>query len=140
MEQAHLVTVLFKATKAVEEKIKNNISQYKLTITEFGVLEALYSKGALFVQELCEKILVPNSSMTYTLDKLEKKGFIRRTKDVVDKRSFQIILTNEGYFKTKEMLKKHYKFLDEILVNLTKKEKEVLRDLLKRIGKNELSI
>ncbi len=140
MEKAHLVTVLFKATRAVEEKIKNNISQYKLTITEFGVLEALYSKGALFVQELCEKVLVPNSSMTYTLDKLEKNGFIRRNKDIVDKRSFQIILTNEGYLKTKGMLEKHYAFLDEILVNLTEEEKEILRNLLKRIGKNELSI
>lgn len=140
MERSHLVTVLFKATKAIEDEIKKNILQYKLTITEFGVLEALYTKGALFVQELCQKVLVPNSSMTYTLDKLEKNGFISRRKDIVDKRSYQVILTQEGLEKTKKMLTEHYLFLDELINTLTLEEQELLRALLKRMGKNELHI
>lgn len=140
MERSHLVTVLFKATKAIEDEIKKNILQYKLTITEFGVLEALYTKGALFVQELCQKVLVPNSSMTYTLDKLEKNGFISRRKDIVDKRSYQVILTQEGLEKTKKMLTEHYLFLDELINTLTLEEQELLRTLLKRMGKNELHI
>lgn len=140
MERSHLVTVLFKATKAIEDEIKKNILQYKLTITEFGVLEALYTKGALFVQELCQKVLVPNSSMTYTLDKLEKNGFISRRKDLVDKRSYQVILTQEGLEKTKKMLTEHYLFLDELINTLTLEEQELLRTLLKRMGKNELHI
>ncbi|CCV64369.1 Transcriptional regulator, MarR family [Alteracholeplasma palmae J233] len=136
---SHLITVLFKATKKLEEKIKEDTMQHGLNLSEFGVLEALYTKERLYVNELCQKILVPNSSMTYTLDKLTKLNLIERKRDEVDKRSYKVQLTIEGHRKMKEILKEHYIFLDTLTETLTKDEQENLRELLKKIGyANEL--
>lgn len=132
---AHLITVLFKTTKALEEKLKENIKTHHLTITEFGVLEALYTKGPLQASVLCEKILVPNSSMTYTLDKLERNNYIERKKVLTDKRSYLVTLNVHAYDAVKKMIEEHYVYLDKLICSLTEDEQRFLRTVLKKVGK-----
>ena len=43
--------------------------------TEFAVLELLYHKGNQPLQQIGDKILLASGSITYVVDKLEKKNF-----------------------------------------------------------------
>ncbi|WP_244933630.1 MarR family transcriptional regulator [Neobacillus mesonae] len=47
----------------------------KLGISEFSVLEVLYQKGKQTIQQIGNCILISSGSMTYCLDKLEKKDY-----------------------------------------------------------------
>lgn len=67
-----------------------------LTITQFGVLEALYHLGPLCQSELAEKLLKSGGNLTLVVDNLEKAGFVLRERDASDRRFVVVRLTDKG--------------------------------------------
>lgn len=130
------ITVLFRAKNSFEALIRRDVLSYGLNTSEFGALEALYHKGKLTVQQLTEKVLIANSSMTYVLDNLSERSLISRTKDDKDKRVYTVELTEEGKLFMSEVYPKHYENMTSILSCLTKEEEKTLQTLLKKLGLN----
>ncbi|MGV2686780.1 MarR family transcriptional regulator, partial [Clostridium perfringens] len=77
-------------------EIEKNVQEFGLNISEFGVLEMLYHKGDQPVQKVAEKILVTSGTITYVINKLEKKELVIRRKCEKDKRIFYVSLTEKG--------------------------------------------
>ncbi|VEU82307.1 MarR family winged helix-turn-helix transcriptional regulator [Acholeplasma hippikon] len=136
MEQDSLKTmrILFRAHQAVETYAKKDILSYGLTLNEFTALEVLYHKGKLPVQSVCDAVLIPNSSMTYVLDKLEVKKLITRTQDKLDKRTYYVELSENGLNFSNEIFPKHYEHMRKVFDILSTNEQESLNQLLKKIG------
>ena len=67
-----------------------------LTITQFGVLEALYHMGPLCQSELAEKLLKSGGNLTLVVDNLEKAGYVYRERDATDRRFVVVKLTEQG--------------------------------------------
>lgn len=128
------VTILLRATKSMEKVLKNDISTYGLNTTEFGVLEYLYHKGPQPMQNLCKRLLMANSSMTYVIDNLVKNDYVERYSDEVDKRSIYVKLTASGLDYIKEIFPVHEKRIEEVLSVLTDTELISLTEILKKIG------
>ena len=95
--------VLMQTSKAVHERIKEQMSKNKLNIMEFSVLEVLYQKGKQTIRQIGDYILVSSSSMTYVIDKLEQKGLLSRNTCQEDRRVIHISLTHDGNELMKEM-------------------------------------
>ena len=51
-----------------------------LTLTQFGVLEAILHKGPLSQRELSQKVLTSAGNMTDLVDKLEARGLVQRAR------------------------------------------------------------
>lgn len=134
------MTILFRTVQAVEAIVKKDIAKYGYTINEFSVIETLFQKGRMPVQGMCQKVLIPNSSMTYVLDKLEEKMLISRIQDELDKRIFYVELTKKGFDHANEILPKHYQVMQSVFDILTVDEKEIINKLLKKIGYHALDI
>ena len=81
-----LWVVLARAFDAVERHSRASIARFELGTTEFGVLEVLYHKGELPVCDVQRRILVESSSTTYVVDKLVKRGLVRRRHSGSDRR------------------------------------------------------
>lgn len=126
--------ILFRAVGAVERIVKKDIKKYGLTVNEFTALEALYTKGTITVNDLCSVVLIPNSSMTYVLDKLEEKGLIHRIQDADDKRTFHIELSENGLKTANDIFPKHYQTMSKVFSVLSKDEQDILNTYLKRLG------
>ncbi|MDY0210487.1 MAG: MarR family transcriptional regulator [Acholeplasma sp.] len=135
MRNLKTVTVLFRAKNSFENIIKKDVLSYGLNPSEFGTLEALYHKGNLSVQEVTEKVLIANSSMTYVLDNLVKRGLITREQSLKDKRSFVLSLTQNGIDKMNQIYPTHEINMKKVLAVLTAEEELELQRLLKKIGK-----
>lgn len=133
-ENLKTITVLFRAKNSFEGLIKKDILSYGLNPSEFGALEALYHKGKLTVQQITEKVLIANSSMTYVLDNLSKRQLITRTKDEQDKRIHFVELTISGVELMSEIYPKHLEKMRALLSVLSEKEEKQLQELLKKIG------
>ena len=129
-----LTAVLFRAMQHIERNIASDIESNNLNTTEFGTLEMLYHKGPRTIQMISKRLLMANSSMTYTIDKLEKKGFVKRTKDQKDRRNTEIALTNLGREYIEFILPKHAETLRELYKILSEDEKEELVGLMKKLG------
>ncbi len=134
MEDLKTLTILFRTLKSIEIQIRDDIKRYGLNTTEFGVLEVLYHKGPLTIQEVKEKILIAASSMSYVIDTLVRKGFVERVQHDKDKRSYILVLTDSGAKKMEAIYPLHVSTMRQRL-DVLKKDEKTLQVLLKKIGK-----
>lgn len=129
------LSTLIAFTRA-EHKIHNleysSIKKSGLTISQFGVLEALYSKGDLRICEIIEKILTTSGNITVVIKNLEKEGLVKRNPDSLDKRSTIISITDKGKNIIEEILPEHIKNINDIFSVLTDEEKILLKSILKK--------
>jgi MarR family transcriptional regulator, 2-MHQ and catechol-resistance regulon repressor len=75
-----------------------------LTMSQFGVLEALFHLGPMCQGELSRKLLKSTGNMTLVLDNLEKTGLVRRIRSEEDRRMVRIELTQAGAERIAEVL------------------------------------
>ena len=125
-DSGKLVIALSRSHNALFTLIEKNIRGFGLTVSEFGVLEALLHKGELPVQKLREKVLVTSGSMTYIVDKLEDKGYVKRYKCKEDARVWFVRLTDVGQEFISNIYLEHAAFLKEILSDITAQDKTEL--------------
>lgn len=91
------------------------ILKHNLTLGQFAVMEALYSKGRLSTGEVMEKILSTSGNIPVIVKNLEKDGFITRKQDKSDKRRFILDLTDKGKDLMDEIVPENLKFMDELI-------------------------
>lgn len=135
MEKLSILIILFKAHNNLQKQVKKSLAGTDLSVNEFTVMEALYSKGKLNPGQISTAILIPNSSLTYVLDKLEEKNYIQREYSDLDKRSNDIYLTELGKSIFEEIYQKHVSHMKPIFNVLSKDEQQTLETLLKKVGK-----
>jgi MarR family transcriptional regulator, 2-MHQ and catechol-resistance regulon repressor len=111
------------------------VSDYGLTVPQFGILEALYHLGPLSLGELAEKLLVTGGNITYVMDRLEKQGLVERHRSDTDRRVVEARLTPEGRGKIASVFPGHAAFIQELVSPLDPEERRQVRELLKRLGK-----
>lgn len=129
-----LYIVLSRANKAINEVTNQFFQQNGVNPTEFAVLELLYHKGRQPLQKIGNKILLASGSITYVVDKLEDRGFLRRAYCPTDRRVTYAEITDEGKAFMDKIFPEHEKHLHELLSVLTKEEKETAIELLKKLG------
>lgn len=129
-----LFVVLTRALQAVEKQVIKDIKSHGLNLSEFGVLELLYNKGDQPIQKIGQKILLASSSMTYVIDKLEKKQYLKRRACPNDRRVTYATITEKGKYLMDDIFPKHKEAIDHIMGGLNSKEKEVVIDQLKKLG------
>ncbi len=129
-----LYVVLTRALEAVNRRVKADVKNYGLNITEFGVLELLYHKGDQPIQKIGDKVLIASSSITYVIDQLEKKRFVIRRPCPNDRRITYASLTDEGHRLIETIFPKHRDAVAEIFSVLSLEEKKQLIEQLKRLG------
>jgi MarR family 2-MHQ and catechol resistance regulon transcriptional repressor len=129
------ITILFRATRTLEDIIKREVESYGISLSEFMVMEALFHKGTLSVNEVLSKILIPNSSMSYVIDQLLTKGLIEKNRDFDDHRIYRLNLTEAGTRFMKKIYPRHQRALRLILDKLSLDEEMLLQESLKKIGK-----
>ncbi|WP_010098367.1 MarR family winged helix-turn-helix transcriptional regulator [Ornithinibacillus scapharcae] len=127
--------VLMKASKSVQEQIKKDISSRGMRPSDFEILEALYHKGRLTVREVSEAVLINTGSITYVIDKLEKRGLIERQHCKDDRRVVYIHITEEGKNLMDDIFPEHQRVIEEMMHDISDEEKVMVIDVLKRVGR-----
>ncbi|WP_350019978.1 MarR family winged helix-turn-helix transcriptional regulator [Priestia flexa] len=129
-----LFIVLSRANRSVMEHVHKFIQQHGMNPTEFAVLELLYHKGKQPLQQIGGKILLASGSITYVIDKLEKKSFLERVACPNDRRVTYAQITESGKEMIESMFPDHEIRIHSLLSVLTSEEQEVAISLLKKIG------
>ena len=123
---------LMRATNTATSKIHEHLKEDNLTISQFGVIEALYHLGPLSQSELGEKILKSNANLTTVVDSLEKKKLVERKRSDQDRRTVMVYLTELGRELIAKVFPRHAKVVTRELGFLTDKEKDALEKLLRK--------
>lgn len=126
--------VLSRAARAVSSRVHESTNLHDLTLTEFGILEALYHKGPLLLGDVQRKILLSSGGVTYTIDRLVEKGLVERQECEGDKRARFAALTPAGHRLIEEIFPAHAELIEGAMATLSPMEQEELTELLKRLG------
>lgn len=126
--------VLARASAAVARLSAADIARHDLTVTEFGILEALHHKGPLLLGEIQKKVLVTSGGITYLVDRLVEKGLVRREGCPTDRRARYAVLTPAGSALIARIFPGHAGMLADLLSVLTAREQEEVTRLLRRLG------
>ena len=129
-----LFVVLSRALEAIEKKTAERIKDYDLNLTEFAVLELLFNKGDQPIQKIGQKILIASSSITYVVDKLEKKKYVKRVGCPTDRRVTYAAITDEGRALMEEIFPKHQELMTGMMSTLGIEEKEIMIEQIKKLG------
>ncbi|MBB3113591.1 MarR family 2-MHQ and catechol resistance regulon transcriptional repressor [Paenibacillus phyllosphaerae] len=130
-----LFVVLSKAYKTVMDHAVKDMKQHGLSPSEFTILEVLYNKGRIPLQQIGSKILVTSGSVTYNIDKLENRGLLRRVPCTDDRRVIFAEITEEGSELFDRIFPEHADVIHTITSGLTDEEKQAATELLKKLGK-----
>lgn len=128
------VTIILRASQSIQEVIRKDAANYGLNPTEFSVMELLYHKGELPIQLIGKKVLISSGSITYVVDKLEEKKYVRRQGCPEDRRVIYAVLTSEGKALMDDIFPRHVMKIGQVFDDLDSDELYQTIDLLKRVG------
>ena|SRR5271165_1944999 len=127
-----LVTIL-RAQLSILREVKSSAVKEGHTLQQFAVLRLLSSRGGLPMNTLSEELKVSPPVITGIVDRLEKKGLLKRTTSSVDRRRTDIDLTDDGKKAYRKIQADYRRSLHESLArSLTPEEQETLARLLRR--------
>ncbi len=127
-------TKLMRAAESVTSRVHRVLAAPKLTISQFGVLEALYHKGPLCQKDIAAKILKSTGNITLVVDNLEKLGLVRRERDNEDRRFLTIHLTESGTKLITRVFADVEAAIVAEMASLSESEQELLGNLCKKLG------
>lgn len=133
-EEMKIVIGLHRNTNELDRQTGRIAGKYGLTLSQFAVLEALYSKGDLTVGEVREKILSSVGTIPVIVNNLVGRGYVERLADQKDKRLCILHLTEEGRSVIQQAAPKNREMIREKMKELTAEEKKQLLFLLKKLG------
>ncbi|GGE39215.1 MarR family transcriptional regulator [Pullulanibacillus camelliae] len=129
-----LFVILSRTYRTIADRVAKDIRSHGLNPTEFGVIELLYHKGEQPIQQIGGRVLLASGSMTYVIDKLEKKELIRRQPCPKDRRVIYAVLTEKGTALMDTIFPSHQEALAKLLAGLDEDEKRTCMELLKKMS------
>ena len=125
---------LSRAADAVTTRINHHLKAADLTISQFGVLEALYHLGPLQPSHLAIKILKSGGNLTLVITNLVKRGLVERQRREDDRRCIEIHLTEAGRTLIDDLFPRHVDIVEREINVLSAAEQEQLAVLCRKLG------
>lgn len=97
------------------------------------MLITLLEHGVHCVGELCTRVALDASTMSYLLSRLQRDGLVSRTRQDADSRSVDIALTPSGRVVAKACKVASVNIESILLKNFTSTEIKMIRQLLRRM-------
>lgn len=126
-------STLMRAAYTVTKRLHSYLGEYGLTLSQFGVLEALHNQGPMHQKEIGASILKSGGNITMVLGNLEKQRLITREPKRDDRRFLTVRLTDKGRKLIKTLLPIHVEQTEGVFEPLSSQEIESLSLLLKRL-------
>lgn len=112
------------------------LNPYDLTAEQFHLLKNISSNKALSQNELCDIVQKSAANVTRILDRLERKGFVKREKNPADRRSIHLFLTVRGQELVDEVSSLFENFSRLLTKGISNQEQTKLAEILHRIQNN----
>lgn len=127
---------LIKAHNLVLREVRRRLDP-DLTLPQWDVLAQLSreeDEDGVTPAFLSRRLIVTAGNLTGIVDRLVRRGLLRRDVDPADRRKVRLRLTAVGRTRVGKMLPRHARDLEEILSDVPRAERATLRGLLGRFN------
>lgn len=104
-----------------------------LTVPQYDVICTLGNTSGMMMGQLAEKTLVTKGTLTGIVDRLEKKGLVRREVPPENRRCFIIVLTAEGERVFEEVFPTHINYLKQRFSHLSAEQLQQMQTSLQQL-------
>lgn len=126
--------LLTRAQQVVFQSLKARLAKFDVTPVQYGILKCLWDEDVKTPKQISEILNLDSSTITGLLDRMENKGLIERVHNKNDRRTLNVVITEQGL--------KHRKEIEDIIDELNKdflcifsdKEQEQLKLALRNIS------
>jgi DNA-binding MarR family transcriptional regulator len=125
-----------RARRTIVEAIDYKLAPLDISHAQWIVVMLLGEGAASTAAELCKILIYDPGAMTRLLDRLEKKGVVRRVRGKSDRRAVRLQLTADGKKLYPRILEALVDVFNRLLHGFKKSEVRQLEDLLKRMVAN----
>ena len=125
---------LTRASESLVARQARRLAEEDLTVSQWGVLEALYHVGPMPQKDLCRKLLKSGGNITMVVNNLERRALVARKHVKGDRRFLQIHLTAKGRRTVERVLPGHVDGIVRDMERLAPGEMEELRRLCRKVG------
>lgn len=126
-------TSMMKAADNVSSYVHAHLKNGGITVSQFGVLEALNFRGPMCQKDIAEIIRKTTGNMTTVIDNLEKNGLAVRTKDAEDRRYFTVTITQKGRDVLNDSFNEYKKNVSDRMSVLTVDELETFTAICRKL-------
>ena len=131
-----MTIVIARMVKAIDRFLIPEINARGLTPTQFSVMEALYHKGPLSVNEIIEKTLSSSGNMCLVIGNLLQSGFVSKAISEQDRRARKVELTEKGRRIIADVLPAHIQRVNTMLSGMTFPEKRRLVEQMQKLSRS----
>jgi DNA-binding MarR family transcriptional regulator len=119
----------------LQSKVEDSLKKHKLTLAQFDLLAMLLGLEDLNQQELAKKLAVTKGNMVGLVNRLSRRGFVKRVPSRIGRRANVIRLTASGRKLVRAALPDHVRLVSSMMSPLGVEEMRKLRALLKKLEK-----
>jgi DNA-binding MarR family transcriptional regulator/rubrerythrin len=120
--------------EAINARYMRQLMPYKLTVTQFKALQHLHWHGeGLSIGELSGHLGLTSSTVSGIVDRLQRDGWVQRTRDPRDRRRVTVRLTSKGEELFAQKPKNAEDFWRTTIARLSEEERDNLLDSLSRL-------
>lgn len=105
-----------------------------LTLSQYGLLLPLMTESGVRVRDLAERAGIAASTATRILDALERRDLVRRVRDLHDRRSVAVSMTESGWRRLLAQDAWYRGRQQAFFAHLPLQEQELAADLLLRLA------
>ncbi|MBP7402759.1 MAG: winged helix-turn-helix transcriptional regulator [Clostridia bacterium] len=125
---------IFDGILITEEKALRTGSFSDLTIAEMHTLESIGLYDARTMSETAATLGVTTGTLTVAVDRLVRKGYVRRERDLYDRRIVRVMLTKKGKLAYRIHSKFHRLLVERITNGLDEDRRTLLLGMLENIA------
>jgi len=133
----HVFLVLRHAHRSLLADAEASLKRIHLCDSDFRVLEALLHRGPLPVNIIGRMVDLTTGSISSAIDRLESKWLVIRKHHPTDRRIRIVELTTKGRQLIEKAFAQHKVDMEKAVSNLSRAERGILVDLLKRLDDRE---
>ena len=124
---------LIRAAESVLSRVHHQTGE-GLTVTQFGVMEALHHLGPMHQRKIGLKLLRSGGNVTMVIDNLERRELVERRRDKKDRRFVNVHLTPAGAKLISKVFPQRVASVKKEMCRLTAAEQEELGRLCRILG------
>jgi len=128
--------ILNKTALLSKVNFNNYLKKYDISPEQWSLIFRVVERSGLTQKELSDSTYKDQANITRSIDRLEQKGFLKRIENPNDRRSFQLIPTQEALTLVEQIVPLSHAFNQRLTQGFSEEEAHTLIALLKKVHDN----
>ena len=127
------LTSIFNNVLVIEESSLRGSRFNDVSIKEMHTIDVIGETPNATPSDISRELMVTLGTVTTSLNNLERKGYVERTRSDVDRRVVHLSLTRNGRLLDRLHRRFHHAMLDKIIAGMSRDEIQVMQKGLKNL-------